>query len=131
MNSGDAYTNKKTVLTKYKEFWAQFKLNNIDGKLRTYFPLKIISKLNNIFLLLNFFYKRRCLTKFRISSHKLKIEMGRFTRPLTPLKQRVCDHCLMTIEDEFQFLMQCPRYSHIRSNFFFKRSKTVQKLFIT
>ena len=64
------------------------------------------------------FDKRRCLTKFRISSHKLKIETGRFTRPLTPLEQRVCDHCLMTIEDEFHFLMQCPRYSHIRSNFF-------------
>ena len=52
-----------------------------------------------------------------IYSHKLKIEMGRFTRPLTSLDQRVCDHCLMTIEDEFHFLMQWPRYSHIRSNF--------------
>ena len=66
----------------------------------------------------NHFYKRCCLTKFRISSHKPKIETGRLTRPLTPLEQRVCDHCLMTIEDEFHFLMQCPRYSHIRSNFF-------------
>ena len=53
-----------------------------------------------------------------IYSHKLKIETGRFTRPLTPLEQRVCDHCLMTIEDEFHFLMQCPRYSQIRSHFF-------------
>ena len=49
------------------------------------------------------FYKRRCLTKLRISSHKLKIGTGRFTRPLTPLEQRVCDHCLMIIEDEFHF----------------------------
>ena len=30
----------KTVLTKYKEFWAQVRLNNIDGKLRTYFFFK-------------------------------------------------------------------------------------------
>ena len=31
----------------------------------------------------------------------------------------------MTIEDEFLFLMQCPMYSHIKSIFFFKRSKNV------
>ena len=58
------------------------------------------------------------LTKCGISSHKLKIETGRFTRPLTPLEQSVCEHCLMTIVDEFHFLMQSPRYSHILGNFF-------------
>ena len=31
---------------------------------------------------------------------------------------RVCDHCFTTIEDEFHFLMQCPKYSHLRNNFF-------------
>ena len=30
----------RIVLTKYKAVWAQFGLNNIDGKLRTYFSLK-------------------------------------------------------------------------------------------
>ena len=80
-----------------------------------------------------FFDKRRCLTKFSISSHKLKIETSRFTRPLTPFERRVCDHCLMTIEDEFHFLMQCPKYSHIQSNFFqtFKNSaKTFHYLIV-
>ena len=111
-------TIKRTVLTKYKEFWAQFRLNNIDGKLRTYFSFKDHFETEQYLSIIKNFDKRRCLTKFRISSHKLKIETGRFTRPLTPLEQRVCDHCLMTIEDEFHFIMQCPRYSHIRSNFF-------------
>ena len=71
------------------------------------------------------FDKRRCLAKFRIGSHKLKIETGRLTRPLTPLENRVCDHCFTTIEDEFHFLMQCPKYSHLHSNFFFHCSETV------
>ena len=78
-------------------------LNNIDGKLRTYFSFKDHFETEQYLSVIKIFDKRRCLTKFRISSHKLKIETGRFTRPLTPLEQRVCDHCLMTIEDEFHF----------------------------
>ena len=31
---------KRTVLIRYKEFWAQFRRNNNDGILRTYFSLK-------------------------------------------------------------------------------------------
>ena len=93
----------KNVLTKYKEFWAQYRLNNIDGKLRTYFSFKDHFETEQYLSVIKNFDKRCCLTKFRISSHKLKIETGRFTRPLTPLEQGVCDHCLMTIENEFHF----------------------------
>ena len=112
---------KRIVLTKYKDFWAQFRLNNIDGKLRTYFFFRYHFEMEQYLFVIKDFDKRRFLNKFRISSHKLKIETGRFTRPLAPLEQRVCDHCLMTIDDEFHFLMQCPRYSHFQSIFFFKR----------
>ena len=48
---------KSIVLIKYKEFRAQFRLNTIDGRLRTYFPLKINIKPNNIFLLLRIFIR--------------------------------------------------------------------------
>ena len=122
---------KRIVLTKYKEFWAQFRLNNIDGKLRTYFSFKDHFETEKYLSVIKDFDKRRCFTKFRMSSHKLKIETGNFTRPLAPLEQRICDHCLMTIEGEFYFLMQCPRYSHIRSNFFSNVQKQCKKLFIT
>ena len=96
---------KRIVLTKYKEFGAQFRLNNIDGKLRTYFSIKDHLETEQYLSVIKDFDKRRRLTKFRISSNKLKIETGIFTRPLTALEQRVCGHCLMTIEDEYHFLM--------------------------
>ena len=109
---------RSILLNKYKEFWSQFRINNIDGKLRTYFTFKDHFQTEQYLSTIKNFDKRRCLAKFRISSHKLKIETGRFTRPLTPLENRVCDHCFTTIEDEFHFLMQCPKYSHLRNNFF-------------
>ena len=61
----------KIVLTKYKEFGAQFRLNNIDGKLRTYFSFKDHFETEQHLSVIKIFYKRRCLTKFRIS-FKLK-----------------------------------------------------------
>lgn len=109
---------RSTLLMKYKEFWDQFRINNIDGKLRTYFTFKDHFQTKQYLSTIKNFDKRRCLTKFRISSHKLKIELGRFSRPITPLQNRVCDHCLTIIEDEFHFLMQCPMYSHLQKNFF-------------
>ena len=53
---------KKTVLTKYKEFWAQFRLNNIDGKLRTYFSFKDHFEAEQYLSVIKNFDKRRCLT---------------------------------------------------------------------
>ena len=37
--------------------------------------------------------KRRSFTKLRVSSHRLAIETGRYTRPITPRSQRFCNHC--------------------------------------
>ena len=34
------------------------------------------------------------------------------------MERRFCDHCLTDIEDELHFLIQCPRYSHVRNTFF-------------
>ena len=84
---------RSIILNKYKEFWSQFRINNIDGKLSTHFTFKDHFQTEKYLSTIKNFDKRRYLAKFRISSHKLKIETGRFTRPLTPLENRVCDHC--------------------------------------
>ena len=89
---------KVIVLTKYEKFWAQFRLNSINGKLRTYFSFKDHFGTEQYLSVNEDFDKIHCFTKFRISSHKLKNETGRFTRPHTPLEQRVCDHCLKGTE---------------------------------
>ena len=70
------------------------------------------------FGLIRNFDKRRSLTKFRISSHRLKIERGRFSKPPVPVDNRVCDYCPSKIEDEFHFLIQCPKYDKVRNTLF-------------
>ena len=46
------------------------------------------------------------------------IETGRFSTPVTPLSNRLCKFCnLNCIEDEIHFLIECPLYNDIRSNF--------------
>ena len=56
-------------------------------------------------------------TKIRISAHSLAVETGRYTKPVTPSDQRTCKYCKHIVDDEIQFLFQCPQYSSIRSKF--------------
>ena len=54
------------------------------------------------------------LTRFRVSSHRLEIECGRWTRPeKTPLDNRKCRIC-NAVEDEFHFILECPLYEDLR-----------------
>ena len=50
--------------------------------------------------------------------HRLKIERGRFSKPPIPVENRLCDHCLSEIEDEFHFLNKCSKYNSPRNNLF-------------
>ena len=62
---------------------------------------------------------RRILARFRSCSLPLAIETGRFTRPKTPLNQRLCRFCKTSaIEDETHFLIACDFYNDIRYNLF-------------
>ena len=58
--------------------------------------------------------KRVVLSKWRLSSHKLKVETGRYTTPLTPRQERVCSECPTCIEDEYHVVYQCPLYNNVR-----------------
>ena len=59
------------------------------------------------------------LVKLRISSHKLRIETGRYNK--IPRDERLCSLCNCNkIEDETHFLLDCPSYSSIRDRFFSK-----------
>ena len=58
---------------------------------------------------------RRSLSSFRISTHRLRIERGRYCgeRP----DERLCDFCNI-IEDEIHFLCGCKRYLELRQKMF-------------
>jgi hypothetical protein len=53
---------------------------------------------------------RVTLTRFRVSAHRLMIELGR--RNHTPVECRVCPKCTRNeVEDEWHFLFVCPLYN--------------------
>ena len=56
---------------------------------------------------------RVIITRWRLSCHKLRIETGRYTNPITPRDQRLCKICFV-LEDEQHALFQCPVHSFIR-----------------
>ena len=57
------------------------------------------------------------MSRFRISSHSLNIETGRYDG--TPRKNRICKLCTMNkVEDEYHFLLVCPHYRELRSKYF-------------
>ena len=58
---------------------------------------------------------RYALAKLRTSSHRLEVEMGRWARPeRIAFENRKCKHCQI-LEDDFQFILECPLYSNIRT----------------
>ena len=59
---------------------------------------------------------RKDLMKLRISKYRLMIETGRYEQ--TPHKDRFCPVCNSgIIEDEFHFLLHCPKYSIPKGKF--------------
>jgi hypothetical protein len=57
---------------------------------------------------------RKSLSRFRTSSHRLKVETGRWHKPeAIPYNERKCNICLK-LEDEFHVLLECPQYNVLR-----------------
>jgi hypothetical protein len=55
------------------------------------------------------------LCKFRISAHKLNIEVGHYNK--TPRNERFCKKCNTSeIEDEMHFLLLCNHFETDRKN---------------
>ena len=62
---------------------------------------------------------KKCMAKFRVGDHKLKIQTGRHYRPKIPLQERTCTLCHMnTVEEELHFLIICPTCKHLRDKLF-------------
>ena len=54
----------------------------------------------------------RVMAQFRLGSHWLRVQQGRFTR--TPRSQRCCSHCTGCVEDEAH-LLHCPQNADLRA----------------
>ena len=69
---------------------------------------------------------RTNLAKFRLSSHQLRIETGRYGNKRVERSLRICICCDKNeIEDEYHFLLVCPAYVDLRAahikKYFYKR----------
>lgn len=84
----------------------------------------------------------QAMARFRLSSHGLRIETGRWRKPPIPRELRHCRHCAAhTVDDEAHFLFECT--AHISSRIKFQMrlqdknldafdaftNKDIQKLF--
>ena len=61
-------------------------------------------------------YYRIIITRWRLSSHKLMVEVGRHRRPIVPREERVCSMCGV-LEDEQHVIFTCPLYDNIRNKY--------------
>ena len=57
--------------------------------------------------------KRNVITRWRLSNHKLQIELGRYAIPKVPRNERLCLKCGV-VEDENHALFVCPTFGHVR-----------------
>ena len=81
------------------------------NKLRTYRIFKNRFYFEEYLSDLSDFTLRRSLSKFRLSDHKLSIELGRKSKPKLPLSERICLRCdSNVIDDEFHLLFSCKKF---------------------
>ena len=106
------------------------------SKLRTYALFKREVGLESYLSEIKNVSTRTKVTKFRLSNHKLMVEVGRH-QGLGDRSERLCPFCPDRIEDESHFLLFCPAYRYQREifldpitnqNYNFKNLSVTQKL---
>ena len=103
---------KSQLIERSMELWEKQLHENAvvnDGKMRTYYKFKPTFKKEIYLNVIRNRDVRKCLTRFRISAHDLEIEKGRYKNIKSD--KRICKNCqTLEIEDEFHFLIRCPKY---------------------
>ena len=73
--------------------------------------------------------QRQWLSRYRTSAHALRIETGRYTRPVTPIGERKCIYCKAdSIDDEQHFILFCETF-HLKRQCFISRLNVLNPKF--
>ena len=88
-------------------------IRTTDSKLRTYSLIKQTVGIENYLKRVTNHKLRSGLTRLRLSSHKLMIEVGRHQK--IPLANRSCPFCPEYVEDEIHFITNCKLYKDTRN----------------
>ncbi len=111
---------KRALLGSYEKYWGGkvSQTSESQGKLSTYRQVKQGLKYENYLSDVKVKKHRKALTDLRISSHRLQIERGRYTKPMTARENRVCTWCSgiekVYVEDEQHFLLECKQLEGLR-----------------
>ena len=123
-NTDQIYSEIKEIV--YKQNWDRWQSQSVDFRvcpiLRIYRPFRTEIKLEPYLLVVNNSVTRRFLSRFRLSSHNLYIETGRWQRAKIPPENRICPSCKDGFEDEIHVFAQCQFYNDLRVPFFHKLS---------
>jgi len=107
---------KKLSYEKYVHNWEQ-EIQKIDVHpiLRFYCTFKTTFQIEPYLLCIKDPKIRKAISRFRLSSHDLHIEKGRYLKPKTPEHLRICAICNTGIENEKHFIEKCPLYNNLRN----------------
>ena len=110
---------------------AEINDSTINPKLRTYKLFKTDLRLEP-YLNSNFpMYVYRSIARLRLSSHNLKIELGRHKRPYIPADKRFCNRCTSgLVEDEYHCLMMCKHWKNNRVELFQVSSRLIDHFYV-
>ncbi len=91
------------------------KISSGEHKLRTYAIFKKHVGIENYLVNVKNISERKHITKFRLSNHRLMIEVGRHKGLIK--EERFCPFCPDKVEDEYHFLVECTTYREQREHF--------------
>ena len=104
---------RRRLQDKYLTKWTSDIIDSTDGRLFKYIKLSFcyepyLDNVHNRAL-------RNAITRIRLSSHRYKIESGRWGRNSIPRGERKCEICNV-IESEYHVLIECPRFVNERKD---------------
>ena len=107
---------KQTIKDCFMQNWeSDIHLNH---KLQYYKNFKGGLYLENYVMLVSEYKYRKALAKLRCSAHRLNVEVSRYKGEDD---DSLCNYCLSlgiyVLEDEYHFIMQCPKYSILRTQY--------------
>ena len=108
------YVFRQRLIDIYKQNWNA----RLTESPRARFYRVVINDLSFYEQLDKIHNKSHCnaLARLISSSHRLRVETGRWERPVIPYESRICTMC-HKLDDEFHFLLECPRYHDIRRQY--------------
>ena len=114
-NPVKTYIIRERVVKSYENVWNDRLDHEIakdrGGKLGSYRKIKMNFQYEEYLDTVKNGQHRKALSKLRTSSHRLRIETGRYTSPKTDREDRVCVKChalgYSHVDDEMHFLLDC------------------------